>query len=270
MLSRVYRLLGGGQLLLTALLSQVTAANGTYFAAGGNNDHIAVAIDSRLTADIQGGKTIFNDHYCKILPLSESEIFFFSGVNGQIDTQGHTLFDAEEIAQRVYKEDQTKLMQDQVSQWASIMMDDYKTYSSLLVNPSDPLIEGYFVGYNTNEIFGIYGERISGPPTQPSADPLYYDINSNKFFEMSSSADILREFANGGTTEGAKEALQLLGLEARGKSPTASTALLFETMVTVAGQSGNAHIGGETAAMTMERGDHIWHWVHRPNFCPKG
>jgi hypothetical protein len=51
MLSRFCRLFGGGQLLLTTLTFQVTAAQTTYlfiyFAAGGTADHIAVAIDRR-------------------------------------------------------------------------------------------------------------------------------------------------------------------------------------------------------------------------------
>jgi hypothetical protein len=111
---------------------------------------------------------------------------------------------------------------------------------------------------------------LIGPLTEPVADPLDYNIDSDKLFEMASSPDILREFANGGTTDRAKEALQIFGLEARGKDPATSAALLFETMVMVAGQSGNPHIGGQTAVMTMTRADHIWRWVHRPPYCPKG
>lgn len=144
MLSRVCRLFGSGQLLLATLIFQVTAAHGTYIAAGGNVDHIAVAIDSRITEDNKIGQTAFDDHYCKILPLSDSAIFFSTGVTALKDINGHTIFDAEETAQRVYKEEPTGSLQDMASQWASIMMDDYKTNSAQLVVQGDSLIEGYF------------------------------------------------------------------------------------------------------------------------------
>jgi hypothetical protein len=268
MVRRFWRVFGGGQILLATLISEVTAVHGTYIAAGGNADHIAVAIDSRITGDNKAGQTIFDDHYCKILPLSDSTIFFSTGVNGLRDIYGHTIFDAEETAQKVYNDEPRGRFQELSSLWASLMMENYKVYSTQLVILSNPLIEGCFAGANTDGAFGIYGQRIFGTPAEPSAEPLNYDINSDKFFEMASSPDILREFANGGTTDRARVALQLLGLEARGKSPTVSTALLFEIMVTVARQSGNPHIGGETAVMMMERSAPIWRWFHRPPYCP--
>ncbi len=86
---------------------------------------------------------------------------------------------------------------------------------------------------------------------------------------MASSPDILWQFEVGGTTDWAKNALQLLGLETRGKGPTAALALRYETMVALAGQSGNPHIGGETAVMTMDRTHPIWRWFHRPDYCPQ-
>src|SRR5689334_12521857 len=84
-LSSFWRLFGAAQLLLATLISQVTAAHGTYLAAGGTADHIAVAIDSRISGDNKEGQTTFFDHYCKILPLSDSAIFFFTGVGSLID-----------------------------------------------------------------------------------------------------------------------------------------------------------------------------------------
>ena len=269
MVSRYCLILGVGQLLFVALVLQVTAARGTYIAAGGNADRIAVAIDSRLTEDNKIGQTILDDHDCKILPLNDRTIFFSTGVYGLKDIYGHTIFDAGEIAQQVYDNEPTGSFDGWASHWASIMMENYKSHSSLFMYPSNPLIVGYFAGSNSNGTLGIYGQSIIGTPTDPSAHPLNYDMNTDKLFDMASSPDILREFATGGTTDGAREVLQLLGLEARGKGPTASLALRYETMVMLAGQSGNPHIGGETAVMTMERRDPIWRWFHRPDYCPR-
>jgi hypothetical protein len=269
MLIRVWRLFSAAQVLLATLISQVTAAHGTYLAAGGTADHIAVAIDNRITGDTKEGQTGFNDHYCKILPLSDSAIFFFTGIGSLID-HGVPVFDAQTTAQQVYQEDPLASFEDLAGRWALIMIGNYKTNNEKIFIRSSPLIEGFFAGSNTNGMLGIYGERILGPLTQPVAEPLNYDINNDNLFEMASSIDLLREFANGGTTDRAREALQILGLEARGKSQTISTALRFETMVDVAGQSGNPRIGGETAVMTMERGDHTWRWFHRPDYCPRG
>jgi hypothetical protein len=179
------------------------------------------------------------------------------------------VLNAQATAQQVYKEDPTASLQQLAAQWALIMIGDYKTNSEKILIRSSPLIEGFFAGSNTNGMLGIYGERIIGPLTEPVADPLDYNIDNNNLFEMASSPDLLLEFANGGTTDRARQALQILGLESRGKSPTVSTALLFETIVYVAGQSGNPHIGGETAVMTMERSDPIWRWFHRPPYCPR-
>jgi hypothetical protein len=247
----------------------VTAAHATYIAAGGTADHIAVAIDSRITGDSKEGQTTYFDHNCKILPLSNAAIFFFTGAGSLID-HGVLVFDAQATAQKVYQEDPTASLRQLASQWALIMIGDYKTNSDKLVIRSSPLIVGFFAGSNTNGMLGIYGERIIGPLTEPVADPLDYNIDNNNLFAWASSADLLSEFANGGTTDRARQALQILGLESRGKSPTASTALLFETIVGVAGQSGNLGIGGETAVMTMERSDPVWRWFHRPPYCPKG
>lgn len=78
------------------------------FVAGGDADHIAVAIDSRITEQSKDGLTAFNDHHCKIIPLGDKAVFFFHGVNGLITADGHTIFDAGQIAQRVYNENPTR------------------------------------------------------------------------------------------------------------------------------------------------------------------
>lgn len=149
------------------------------------------------------------------------------------------------------------------------MIEDYKTYGTILPTPKNPIIEGFFAGSNPNGIFGIYGESISGKLVDPSTQPLDYEITGHNRLDMASSPDILREFATGGATDWAKNALRLLDLETRDKGPTASLALRYETMVTVAGQSGDPHIGGETAVMTMDRNDPVWRWFHRPDSCPQ-
>jgi hypothetical protein len=191
MMSRLSPLLGVGHILFAALLLQVTAAHGTYFAAGGDADHIAVAIDSRITEELQGGLTAFDDHHCKIFPLSDKAIFFFHGVNS-LTIDGHTIFDAGHIAQQVYNESPAASLREWASLWSSIMIEDYKTYSDKLIIPSNTIIEGFFAGSNPNGIFGIYGESISGKPVDASAQPLNYEITSHNRFDMASSPDILR------------------------------------------------------------------------------
>jgi hypothetical protein len=149
------------------------------------------------------------------------------------------------------------------------MIEDYKTYSDKLIIPSNTIIEGFFAGSNPNGIFGIYGESISGKPVDASAQPLNYEITSHNRFDMASSPDILREFETGGTTDWAKNALLLLDLETRGKGAADSLALRYETMVTLASQSGDPRIGGQPAVMTMDRSDPVWRWFHRPDYCPQ-
>jgi hypothetical protein len=269
MLRRFWCLFAGSQIFFGILISQLMVAHATYYAAGGDANRIAVAIDGRITEDAKTGQTAFDDHHCKILPLSDKTIFFSRGTNGLI-INGHTIFDADEIAQRVYKDNPTASFDEWSSQWASIMMENYRSHSSQLVIRSNPLIEGYFAGSNTNGAFGIYGQLIIGTPDEPSAEPFDHPMTGDTRFGMASSADILREFGAGGAvTDWAKTARQLLDLETRGKSPTVSLALRYETMVMVAGQSGNSYIGGETAVMMMERSDPIWRWFHRPPYCPR-
>ncbi len=269
MFSRFWCVLGVGQILFAALVLQVTAAHGTYFTAGGDADHIAVAIDSRITEQSKNGLKAFDDRHCKIFPLSDRVIFFFHGVNSLTATDGHTIFDAGQIAQQVYNGSPEESLRDLASQWSSMMIDDYKANSARLVIDNKLIIEGFFAGSDPNGTFGIYGESISGTPVDPSARPLNYEITGHNRLDMASSPDILQEFATGGTTDWAKSALLLLDLETRGKGPTASLALRYETMVTIAGQSGNPHIGGETAVMTMDRTNPIWRWFHRPAYCPQ-
>ncbi len=74
------------------------------------------------------------------------------------------MFDAGEIAEQVYKDDPAGSFDEWSSRWASIMIDDYKTYSAQLVIRSNPLIVGYFAGSNTNGTLSIYGQRIIGTP----------------------------------------------------------------------------------------------------------
>lgn len=246
--------------------------HGTFFAAGFTPDYAVVAIDSRETA---GG--VVDDRYCKIRPLSRNTFFFARGVTSATDDATHAgVFDVRDIARNVYVQfgSGTTRLAELAQAWAAQTERVYNTRPVAFARYArdDIMADGFFVGMDAggNVAFGAQTIRLAPgsprfvdapepqPPVRP--DPAVFPTFASEYF------DIIREFANGGETARAKDALARLGPLPDGTDGIAARYAAY--VAAVRDWSGDVSIGGDVATIILERG-HDWRWFHRPDFCPE-
>ncbi len=247
--------------------------HGTYFLAGLSPDYAVVAIDSR---ELEVG--VPNDRYCKIRPLSRNAFFFSRGVTSATDNNTHDkIFDARDIAHSVYVQfgiGSTRF--DEMAQaWAERVLSIYRTKPSEFANYAvqNIMVGGFFVGLDESGTIKYSSQRIVLQPygfpqfinsaepkpvgsTNPEEGPTY----ASGYFE------IVREFMSGNRTERAKAVIDNLGTLPSG--PDRVAAIYAAIVNSVAKWSGEIGIGGDIAAIILERGQD-WRWYHRPDFCPQ-
>jgi len=244
--------------------------HGTFFVAGVSPEYVVVAIDSR---EMKG--TVPYDQSCKIVPFSSNAFFFYAGVISTNQTEG-TDFDGTNIAKNSYKKfgAETTKIAEIADDWARGMIGVFEqrplAYGAGAVHGI--MTNGYFVGTGPDGNllvegrFVIYDPRfhafasfpVGKPPT--FVDPMLGATYAN------GHANLIKEFSNGAQTDRASKVLAQIGNYPTNQDTVAARYKAY--VGAVEDWTGAPDIGGETAVIILERGEH-WRWFNRPSHCPK-
>jgi hypothetical protein len=263
-------LLWGFAILLYSTLSGCLNANATYFAAGISNYFVVVSIDSRATQPLRAP----DDQFCKILPLADNTIFFATGlVSKDIDGGDRKWFDVRTAAREAFAAKTTEGIKKLVDDWASRMTENYRTYLDqgdiILSHPNVSIVDGFFARTYANHIevykstinkpvFGVYTYTTERLVPSDDTVPIYNNGHP----------EILNEFG-APITERAAEVQRKIQTQAADKPrPEAMAIATYEIVRFVRDNAGDPMIGGETATIMMEHGQH-WRWYRHPKFCPE-
>lgn len=263
--------------------------HGTFFVFGLSSDFVTVAIDSRGTS--VGDRRGVNDRFCKIRPLSPKAFFFVEGAVTEIrtltmtrttrtlfttrttkQTSTDTVFDSRETARQVYAAAKGNDGIDGLAEkWGA------RTEAALkrVAFPPDflkrPLTEGFFVGTNDGGDIAMASATIRYNADSKS----HFGHSVQHFTPLAHVADyasaypeLVREFLHGGQTDRAKKIIADRGWASLGDTADAEAARDIDIVGAVRDWSGNKTIGGDIAAIILERGKN-WRWFHRPTFCPE-
>ncbi|MGA3301875.1 MAG: hypothetical protein ABSC72_01140 [Methylovirgula sp.] len=132
------------------------------------------------------------------------------------------------------------------------------------------MAKGFFVGEDQQGRIEVGAELISYKPEALVSfvdQPIEIDLSSRDVHPLlhNGHLEIIREFFGNGITERAKKIID--GLSAK-KGPDADAAKFSAYVAAVRDWSQDPTIGGEIAAIILERGKG-WRWFHRPDFCPE-
>jgi len=154
-------------MLLTAeCVAPSNIFKGTYFIVTTERDYVVAAIDSRVTAFINGSATgtSFRDDVCKLLPLNDFNVFLSEG---DFLADGPFGFNAFEIAKAAYGRQVSPLnIQTLTEQWADSMTQAIRNYSlgssQTFVNrqTADNIVQGFFLGFDAGGNISVFRATV--------------------------------------------------------------------------------------------------------------